>query len=172
MVFNKAASLFTLLCATASTGLFASDKSFFIGAATTLSGYDDNDNQTYKINAGYKFNKYFSGELSHLDLGEKDGYDGTGDLAASAYSLGMIAQYPINQWSIYGKLGILNWSQDGVIITPSDKTNISESGVDISYGVGVNYRLYQHLSIKTEVESVKVNDDSDILLALGFDIHF
>lgn len=164
MAFNKAASLFTLLCTTASTSLLASETPFFIGAATTISGYDDNDNQTYKINAGYQFNKYFSGELNHLDLGERDIYDGTGDLAANAYSLGMIAQYPINQWSIYGKLGLLNWSQDGVIITPSDKTNINESGVDISYGVGVNYRLNQHLSIKTEVESVKVNNNSDIFL--------
>ena len=148
----------------------------YFGASAATVGYNDGDNLPYKINAGYAFNRHFSLEVNYLDLGEKDYYDNSGDLSGTGYSAELVAQYPVGDFSVYAKLGNMWWQEKGKVdahfgdnVSPA---LVNANGSDIIYGLGVDYRVFEHVQIKVEYQESKINDRTANPLSVGFNIRF
>ena len=142
-----------------------------------LGGYNDSDDQSYKINAGYSLNQNVSVELSYFDFGEDNSrFDGSGSVFADGYSFEFLAKYPISDFSIYAKLGVLWWSEEGERVHWWEEgaaiEHLKSDGNDIIYGVGVSYSITENVSLKIEFQQSDINNTTTNPLSLGFDVQF
>ncbi|NQZ89573.1 MAG: porin [Colwellia sp.] len=139
--------------------------------------YNDSDAQPYKINAGYSLNQNFSVELNYFDFGEDNSrYDGSGIFFADGYSFEFLAKYPISDFSIYAKLGVLWWTEEGERVHWWEEgaaiEHLKSDGNDIIYGVGVSYSITENVSLKIEFQQSDINNTTTNPLSLGFDVQF
>src|SRR5205085_6726302 len=68
---------------------------------------DDKDT-SFKIFAGYQFNRNFAAEVGYADLGKAKltGPGGTDEIAGTAWEASAIGAFPVmNQLSLFGRLG-------------------------------------------------------------------
>ncbi len=142
-----------------------------------FSGYNDSDDQPFKINAGYSLDQNFSVELNYFDFGEDySRFDGSGTVFADGYSFEFLAKYPISDFSIYAKLGVMWWSEEGERVhwweEGAPVENLKSDGNDIIYGVGASYSLTENFSLKIEFQKSDINNRTTNPLSLGFDVKF
>ncbi|MDP2635731.1 MULTISPECIES: outer membrane beta-barrel protein [unclassified Pseudoalteromonas] len=152
------------------------NKTIYVGASKSIVGYDDANSNTYKVNSGYIINRNFSFELNYLNLGESSPFDGSGTLQADAFSAEVLAKYPVNDFSIYAKLGNMWWTEKGERThwwkEAAPTVQIKNTGSDLIYGVGMSYNITQSFSIKVEYLESKVNSQAANPLSLGLDFAF
>lgn len=151
-------------------------KTLYVGVSKSVVGYDDAKSNTYKINTGYIINKNFSFELNYLNLGESSPFDGSGSLKANGYSVEMLTKYPVNDFTLYAKLGNMWWSEKGERTRWWEDTapimQIENTGSDFIYGVGISYNITQSFSVKVEYLKSQVNNQAANPLSLGLDFAF
>lgn len=122
----------------------------------------DEKDTAFKIFGGYQVNQNFAVEIGYTDLGEATAsFAGFGSvsIAASGFEALAVGIAPINQqWSMYGKVGFFRWDVD-----TTDGTGLvgsaSASGTDLTYGVGINYKLSKNAALRVEYQ--KYNDIGD-----------
>ena len=104
----------------------------------------DESDTGYKIFGGYTFNSNFGLEIAYVDLGSYlDGY-----LDQYGVAFDVVGYLPVgNNFNILGKLGMFAWSVD------VDAIYASETGTDLTYGLGVQYDFNNRLSIRGEWEA-------------------
>lgn len=170
------------------------------GAVITSGTSEKDDTDTgVKLFLGYSFNEYFALEASYIDLGEAStsvtgsGLDsfatpftGTieGEFEVDGFALSAVGSYPFTDaFSIFGKAGVFKYETDfkaslstslGLSVSVSD----DESGTEITYGVGLNYRFNDNFSLRAEWERfpeleapLEGEDDVDLIsasLVIGF----
>jgi len=174
---NKRVSL-SLLSLVFVTNAYASNEvpKVNIGSSVILVGYNDSDDMAYKVNLGYSLSKNYSIEFNYFDFGESDRYDDLSGLSAEAYSVEFLAKYPINNFSLYVKLGSLWWKEEGNRTlwweeVPT-KEHIKNNGNDTIYGAGISYNLTKNISLKIEFQQSLINSRTENPVSLGFDIQF
>jgi opacity protein-like surface antigen len=147
-----------------------------IGASWMLVGYNDEDKTPYKINAGYTFNKHYAIEVNYFDFGGDEAPAETGTLLAEGYSIEFIAKYPMNDFSVYAKLGNMWWSEEGDSTLWWEESrptiHLKNSGSDTIYGVGASYSITNNLSVKVEYLQSSINEKTANPFSLGFDLRF
>jgi len=116
---------------------------------TGLITCDDKD-IAWKIFGGYQFNKYLGVEVGYTDLGKASLGDAvsTATLKVKGFEALAVGTFPINeQFEVYGKAGLFRWDLD-----VSDPTvgSISESGTDLTFGIGAKYNFSKTLGIRLE----------------------
>lgn len=173
MMKIKTISSTFLLLAVFNSPLFAKETdNYYLGAALTSVGYNDSNDSTFKVNAGYSLNNYFSVEANYFDFGTYDRFDGSGELDATGYSLEAIAKYPLGDFAVYAKLGNLWWSEEGSISLTTPPIEIDDSGSDLIYGVGASYDISDNVTIKIEYQESEVNTRIANPLSIGLDFKF
>lgn len=154
------------------------DSGWYLGAGVGLADTPDNsvltpsdvpvltgrtvDNDTsWGLAAGYRFNKNIAIELGYVDLGEftSEVADATGatdaraavGFSADGVTLAMIGTFPIGKWEPYLKAGVLysstvlefSGSQSGVDFG----ARITNDDEDALYGIGLSYAVSERMRI-------------------------
>lgn len=119
---------------------------------------DDKDT-AWKLFGGYQFNKYLGVEVGYTDLGKASLSDAisTTTFEANGFEVLAVGTYPINQqFEIFGKAGFFLWdleAKDNVF------GRISESGTDLTFGIGAKYNFSKNLGLRLEWQ--RYNDIGD-----------
>jgi opacity protein-like surface antigen len=149
---------------------------FYFGASIVIVGYADADITPYKVGVGYNFDKNFSIEVNSFKFGEKDLFFASDEFTAEGYSIEMLAKYPFGDFSLYGKLGALRWSEEGMKNdSPMEENNlihIKDTGTDLIYGLGFSYSITENFSLKIEYLKSNINKHAVNPFSIGFDIIF
>jgi hypothetical protein len=129
-------------------------------------------------------------EASYLDLGEGSGSVATDDGASDAQvtfgakgpALALVGIWPLNQWELYAKAGVLfsdtELAFSGNISGAPISQSVSGDDEDAMLGVGVAYRFAERARLKLDVLSVEKagkpeTGNSDFtMIGLGFDWQF
>jgi len=132
---------------------------------------DDTDT-SFKLFAGISPNPNFALELGYADLGEYSAhypsYDETDRAEADAFFATAIFLATLTDHvSLLGKIGFADWHVDCSVDLTAWGTRLSASGdgngIDLIYGIGINLKAMDQLSIRAEWERYKdVGDGVDI----------
>ncbi len=169
-----------LALAAVSTPARSQDTGWYAGFALGQGSHDvdcsftitcDDKDTAWKLFGGYQFNKNLGVEAGYVNFGKVGGTDvifGTFEIKPTGFEVLAVGTLPINpQFDVYGKLGLFSWDLDA-----SDAFGkISESGTDLTFGIGVKYNFAKNVGIRLEWqryndignESTTGTSDSDFI---------
>jgi OOP family OmpA-OmpF porin len=132
----------------------------------------------WKLAIGNQFNANAAIEFGYVDLGEaKASASGPGGSVtckadAAGFNAGIVGSLPVTkEFSFTGRIGLFRWDSDGSCSGVIELSE-SDSGTDLTFGVGIRYDFTQSVGLRGEWERFDV-DDSDIdLLSLGLIFKF
>jgi OOP family OmpA-OmpF porin len=173
MNLKKAIAWTGLVVATAAVSplAFAQDAGFYAGGAIGQSKISDacdgvpiacDDKDTaWKIFGGYQFTRNIGAEIGYVHLGETTSNGVISGVSVSAkgrvkgWELLGVGTLPIaNNFSALFKLGIFRWDVDvsGVGTVPgfSAAAAASETGTDITFGLGLKYDFTRNIAARLE----------------------
>ncbi|MDX1527701.1 MAG: outer membrane beta-barrel protein [Gammaproteobacteria bacterium] len=156
---------------------FGEGGGFYVGAGGGFTSVDlcgdpalagatscDDDDVGFKVFGGLKVNQYFGAEIGYADLGEASvsGPGGTATAEVDGFQFAAVGSYPIEQFSLLGKVGFYIW--EGEISTPVG--SFDDDGTDFMFGIGGAFHFSPQLSIRGEWERFDVDgDDVDMFSA-------
>ena len=163
----------------------------YIGASAAITKNDkicegitsrcDDKDSTVKLNIGYQFTPNWAIEAMYMDSVEYDAdFGGVRPevYEVDGYGLSIVGSYPINtDFSLSAKLGMFSWDAELTEAFGSGNP-LSESGTDISYGLGAAYHVTPQIDLKLGWERLNIGSDtyvdsSDIdTLSIGVDYKF
>jgi OmpA-OmpF porin, OOP family len=134
----------------------------------------EDDDTSWKLFAGYRFNPYFSLEAAYINLGDLEeritasGSNGRYKVGIDGWSAMALGTLPLGGWELIGKAGY--YFYDSKLSTnlgnPGSGSFIdsSSSGEDFVYGVGLGYTVLERLNLRVEYERFDLpTGDSDAL---------
>lgn len=151
------------------SGIYAG---IFLGTIKAEEQQFSSSEQSFGIDLGYTFNRYFQAELSLFDLGDHSsiGMEGTG------INLSAVASYPFsNNFSAFASIGgmMLDLDIDEASTTRSESGETTlQDGRDTSFlfGYGIEYRIKNWSFI---AKNILADTDADIdILTVGARYHF
>jgi OOP family OmpA-OmpF porin len=135
----------------------------------TIGGWDESDN-TYKLFAGYRLNKFLSFELDYVNLGEPSGAVVPGfnvDRAVDGFAPYVIGTIPLGNWfEVYGRLGYYFYDATGSQDTAlGGRVQFDEESEDLVYGAGIGANIGERFNVRFEYEKFDLQglDDADAL---------
>ena len=135
----------------------------------TIGGWDESDN-TYKLFAGYRLNKFLSFELDYVNLGEPSGAVVPGfnvDRAVDGFAPYVIGTIPLGKWfEVYGRLGYYFYDATGNQETElGGLVQFDEESEDLVYGAGIGANIGERFNVRFEYEKFDLAglDDADAL---------
>jgi hypothetical protein len=188
-----AATLVALSCGTALAQTSPdNDEGLYIGAGygqfnvnvddiddtdEALSAIDDEDN-AWKIFAGWRLNPYVAFELNYVDFGENSGSTGSdtggssGNYTAelAGFQPAIYGIFPLGPVELFGKVGYYFYDVDLALnLDDLDEDNFSADTSEeaLSYGFGIGGTVFERLNLKVEYELIDsdVFDDLDAIWA-------
>ncbi|WPN45197.1 MULTISPECIES: outer membrane beta-barrel protein [unclassified Pseudomonas] len=145
---------FATLLSLMSFQALADDKGLYVGAGVTSIETDkshlSDDDTSYKVFAGYRVNGYLAFEGAYVDLGqfEDKDLDFDGKSVQAAAHLG----FPLgDRVRLFASVGGHAWDADG---NAAD----DDTGVDLTYGAGVEFDVFRNIGIRAEYEVLEVGD--------------
>jgi hypothetical protein len=157
----------------------STDNGIYLGASIGSGGVQfadrfDGENVDYdagstafKAIAGWRFLDWLSVEANYVDLGSGDdtvrGEKIETDVSGVSLSaLGFLAVGPVD---VFARAGAIDWSAD--VTAPGLGINGSDDGVDFTYGIGAQFRVWSR-SLRAEYELYDIADaDTVDLLSVG-----
>lgn len=129
----------------------------------------DDDDNSWKVFAGYRFLPWLSAELNYVDFGrtqdefETGGSSGDYTAELSGIQPALVATLPLGPVELSARVGYLFYDIDLELDIDdlSDPESESSSDEALSYGVGVGVTLFQHLAAKIEYEEFDVDGVQD-----------
>lgn len=168
------------------------DQGFYLGAGVgqfnvQIDDIDDTDNaierlddddNAWKLFAGYRFNPYISLEAAYIDFGgpsdrfETGGSSGDYSAELSGFAPYVIGTLPLGPVELFGKIGYYFYDVDLNVDLDDVGGNVfhsSKSDEDLLYGAGVGMTFFDHLHARLEYERIDSNviDDADALWLSG-----
>ena len=148
------------LCTVAAVPAFAEGIYVFGDLGQSRIGRDYSDNKTntsYSVGLGYSFNKTFALEVAYRDLGKANFYYDQylkEDSDGYAIQASLLAKYPINDtFNIFGRIGFAGVTYDYSfqnLSVPDNHYSHSDEQNKGVFGIGVDYSINEHLSLRTE----------------------
>jgi OOP family OmpA-OmpF porin len=137
----------------------------------------------FKAFAGYMFNPYIGTEFSWQSFGKAKVNVGLGSTSVNAeakssgFGAFLVGQYPIENWRIFGKLGV-GWLDNEVEVTVPTlgAASESDSSTEFAWGLGVTYMFTKNLGIRGEYENFKYSfqdvSDNITMWSIGVQYNF
>ena len=158
---NKFILSIAMMSAFAANNVMASDKGFYLGGAIGTSGIDDGglvsstiapvtfeaEDNSYRVIAGYKFNRIVSIELQYTDYGDvvaknkadkNDGFTWTPKMASVAANLGYTFNNGVRPFGIIG-LSSVDLDMKFADGSRPSSSDFDDTGTGVRYGVGVEF---------------------------------
>lgn len=111
-----------------------------------------------KIFGGWMFTPNFGAEIGYGSFGKaKVGITGIGnaELKSSGFHGFLTAQYPIDNWALFGKIGFAWLDNEVTVSTPVGSASDSDSSTEFAWGLGVTYMFNKQFGIRGEYENYK-----------------
>ena len=136
----------------------------YVGASVGLSDYDwsggcagecDKTDIGFKVYGGYMFTPYIGAEVGYGAFGKaKVSVPGAnGEFKSSGFSAFLTAQYPVDNWAIFGKVGF-GWLDNEFEVTTGNRAaNNSDSSTKMAWGFGATYMFNKNLGLRGEFEN-------------------
>jgi opacity protein-like surface antigen len=140
-----------------------------------------------KVFGGYMFTPYLGAELSYQAFGKaKVGFTDTlngvpvsvnGEAKSSGFGAFFVAQYPIDNFRLFGKIGF-GWldNEFNVTVPGVGSASDSDSSTEFAWGLGATYMINKNFGIRGEYENFKYKfqDISDhiTLWSIGLQYNF
>lgn len=182
-----AATLVALASGTAAAQSPNNDEGLYIGAAwgqfnvdvddiddadEAISRIDDDDN-AWRIFAGWRINPYFALELNYVDFGENSGSTGSDASGSSGnyrldlagFQPAIIGSVPIGPVELFAKLGYYFYDVDIALnLDNIDQDNFSADTSEEawSYGFGAGITFFDRLHARLEYEKIDADDFDDL----------
>lgn len=130
------------------------DKGLYLGAGVTSIETDksdlDGDDNSYKVFAGYRFNGNLAIEGAYVDLGELE--DNNRKFEGKSMQAAAHLGFPIgDRIRLFGSVGAHAWDSDGNV-------EDDDTGVDLTYGAGVEMDVFRNIGIRAEYEVLEVGE--------------
>jgi Outer membrane protein beta-barrel domain len=184
-VITTAALLALMGAGTAAQAADENDSGFYVGAGVgqfnvqiddvddtdeAIQKLDDDDN-SWKLFGGYRFNPYLSLEAAYIDFGgPEDSFEGSGSdnhykLDISGFAPYIIGSFPIGPVELFAKAGYYFYDVDITADLDDPDIDSSSSEEDFLYGFGVGATFFEHLNARLEYEKIDSDlvDDADAL---------
>jgi hypothetical protein len=157
MKFAAAAALGLLSCAAMAPQAAAADNGFYLGAGLTQTNFDisfdvdgetisgDEDDNGFKIIAGWRPLDWLAVEANYLDLGGIS--EDELEIDSSALTLSALVMAEIGIVDLYARVGMANWDTEFTV----DAGSISDDGWEPTYGVGVGVHVGS-IGVRAEYE--------------------
>ena len=165
---------------------------------TTLSDFDslqdgslfaaslDDSDTSISLTFGYQLNPNLALEGGFIDLGElvvSATSNGGGTLYAAGPVTAKISAdglffdvkglLPLNEkFSLYGKLGLLKWSEDAVLSDVTGSLSGDDDGTDIFFGVGASFNITNSIALNADFSRYQIDEDSTDVDVLSLGIQF
>ncbi|MEX2489704.1 MAG: OmpA family protein [Pseudomonadales bacterium] len=155
-----------------------------LASGFTTTDFDmDEEDFSYKLFAGYQFNRNFALEAGYFDLGEFD-YTATtvptgtktGELEFQGWNFDLVGTIPLSERAgVFGRIGV-HRSEAEVQFAGTGAVNVlqprfSETATKFKAGIGFQYRMTDSLALRVEAERYRMDDavgndgDLDLLSA-------
>lgn len=150
-----------------------------VGSTSLPSEFDDSSTTSFGISAGYRVNDNFAFEGSYLNLGTADlstsevisgvQVNAKGEIEITGINLGLVGIAPVSErFDLYGKVGVFMWDADLDItatgsmggVTHTERASESESGTDLSFGVGGQFHVTDNFAIAGEFTRYDLEGDA------------
>ena len=184
-----AATIVAMSCGTALAQSPENDEGLYIGAGwgqfnvgiddvddtnNAIERIDDDDN-AWKIFAGWRINPYFAFELNYVDFGENSGSTGSDAsgsnnsyrLDLAGFQPAIYGTFPLGPVELFGKVGYYFYDVDISVdlddITSSDDNFSADTSEEaLSYGFGVGVTFFERLHARLEYEKIDADDFDDL----------
>jgi OOP family OmpA-OmpF porin len=157
-----------------------------IGMANYSTDFDcfgdcDKTDIGFKVFGGYMFTPNFGAEIGYGAFGKaKIGVDVAGtpvnaELKSSGFHGFLTAQYPVENWAFFGKLGFAYLDNELSVTAPGlGSASESDSSTEFAWGLGVTYMFNKNLGLRGEYENYKYSfqDASDNLSMWSLGIQY
>ncbi len=138
----------------------------------------DDDDTSWKLFAGYRFNPYISIEAAYIDFGgPSDSFDASGSSGDYKVELSGFAPYvvgtlPLGPVELFAKVGYYFYDVDLSVDLDDlggDVFQSSDSDEDLLYGAGIGMTFFEHLHARLEYEKIDSSsvDDADAIWLSG-----
>ena len=136
-----------------------------------ISTIDDDDN-VWKVFAGWRINPYVAFELNYVDFGDTTGTGSSGDYSVelAGFQPAVYGTFPLGPVELFGKVGYY-------LIDTDVRVDLDDLGSDVfqsdageeawSYGFGIGGTVFDRLNLKLEYEKIELDliDDFDAIWA-------
>ena len=153
----------------------------YVGAGLTQSRWDadnfdvddlDDEDNSWKVLAGYRFNPYFAVEGDYIDFGEAKApltpASEAFDAEAKGFAVYAVGLIPVSMFDLYAKAGAARIDGEGRF----GDVNFEDDATEFAYGAGVRMRL-QNFGIQAEYEKFDTDVVGDLdLISLGVTYSF
>jgi len=126
-------------------------------AIAGFQGTCDENDSSYKLFAGYDFNRMFSAEIGYVDLGKAvlNGAVGataaSGTVEAKVYEMTGLLKLPITpQFSGFARLGFYRGDVDSRANIGAVGTSSSDSNTDLTFGAGLRFFVTRNIAVQGE----------------------
>ena len=154
---------FLLAASLASGAAFAQSPGVgpYVGGSIGLSDYDwsggcvgdcDKTDIGFKLYGGYMFTPNFGAEIGYGGFGKAKvsvPNVGNAELKSSGFHGFLTAQYPIDNWALFGKLGFA-WLDNEV---EANNFSDSDSSTKLAWGLGATYMFNPNWGLRGEYEN-------------------
>jgi hypothetical protein len=168
-----------LAAALGSTSVRAADNGIYVGASVGESGVEldlnpslsnadyDDGTTAYKLNLGWRMLDWLALEANYIDFGsgEDTVLDERVEVDADGINFSALLFLPVGPVDLFARAGFISW--DAKLNLPDTGFRQSDDGMDFSYGVGAQFRVWS-LSLRGEYERFEVADaDKFDMISLG-----
>jgi OOP family OmpA-OmpF porin len=133
----------------------------------------------FKVFGGYMFTPYIGAELQYANYGKAAASVPGASLEVKSSSIGgfLIAQYPIESFRIFGKVGFAYVdSKVSGTISGFGSDSESDTATNFAWGIGATYMVNKNVGVRFEYEQAKweIQDTSDTvgMWSIGVQYHF
>lgn len=150
-------------------GQFNLDIDNLSDVGTTAGDIIEADDNAWKIFAGWRLNPYLAFEAAYIDFGKANGrFSGTGsngnyEVDLSGFAPYIVGSLPLGPVELFAKAGSyfydVNVKAD--FDSPGPDVDSSHSRNDLLLGGGLGITIAEHLIIRAEYESIKLENAKD-----------
>jgi opacity protein-like surface antigen len=157
----------------------AEDSGWFIGAAAgqsdvDISAYDEST--TYKVVAGYDFNKNWALGVEYIDMGDFDidGFPGVNaDVEIDGFNFFGMFTLPVSEtFDLFAKAGAFHWDADASVSGGGLSVSLNDDGTDFSWGVGAALNATENVALTLEFQRFDIDGDDIDTITAGLKFSF
>ncbi len=149
----------------------------YSSAAVTM----EQGSTSFKILGGYQINPNLAIEGYYANLGKYDftlsttgpTLSGKGDVGITGFGVDVLGILPLDASnSVFARIGLFGWDSKGTFAVTGGKSfSASDSGTDLKFGLGYDWKITPKLLLRTEWEYYKLDPEISVLSA-GFTYRF
>jgi OOP family OmpA-OmpF porin len=139
----------------------AEDSGLYLGASIGQATQFHGEDTSFRLMAGYEFNKYFAAEAGYADGGTQKNTFGNVRVASSANGvfLTFLAKYPVGErFAPYAKFGGYSYESDTTYSNGVARAVEKGHGEDIAFGGGLEFKASERFRLRADYEKVRVPD--------------